>query len=49
MKPKISVFIATSLDGYIARKDGSIDWLMEANSLAPPQERIVDIAHLLPP
>ncbi|HAT1658034.1 TPA: dihydrofolate reductase family protein [Legionella pneumophila] len=38
MKPKISVFIATSLDGYIARKDGSIDWLMEANSLASPGE-----------
>lgn len=23
------VYIATSLDGYIARKDGNIDWLME--------------------
>ena len=23
------VYIATSLDGFIARKDGSIDWLME--------------------
>ena len=23
------VYIATSLDGHIARKDGSIDWLME--------------------
>jgi len=24
-----TVYIATSLDGYIARKDGNIDWLME--------------------
>ena len=23
------VYIATSIDGYIARKDGNIDWLME--------------------
>jgi len=23
------IYIATSLDGYIARKDGNIDWLME--------------------
>ena len=27
MKPKVSVYIATSLDGFIARKDGGIDWL----------------------
>ena len=24
---KVSVFIATSLDGFIARADGDIDWL----------------------
>lgn len=31
---KVSVFIATSLDGYIARKDGDIDWLMAADTSA---------------
>lgn len=25
--PKISIYIATSIDGYIARADGSLDWL----------------------
>lgn len=26
---KVSVYIATSLDGYIAREDGRVDWLPE--------------------
>lgn len=38
MTPKASVFIATSLDGYIARPDGNIDWLNEANGLVPEGE-----------
>ena len=38
MPAKCSVFIATSLDGFISRDDGSIDWLIKANALVPPGE-----------
>jgi len=33
MRPRFSVFIATSLDGYIARADGAIDWLQIVHPL----------------
>jgi dihydrofolate reductase len=33
-----SVYIATSLDGFISRPDGDIDWLNRANALVPPGE-----------
>jgi dihydrofolate reductase len=32
---RCSVFIATSLDGFIAREDGAIDWLERANGWVP--------------
>ena len=38
MSIQCSVFIATSLDGFISRENGSIDWLMKANPLAPAGE-----------
>ena len=34
MKPRCSLFLATTLDGYISRPDGRIDWLDEGCPIA---------------
>lgn len=38
MSAKVSVYIATSLDGHIARKNGELDWLNSANATIPAGE-----------
>lgn len=38
MLARCAVFIATSLDGYIARADGGIDWLERVQQGLPPGE-----------
>ncbi len=38
MTPPLLVFIATSLDGFIARPDGSIDWLENLPPTDPPED-----------
>jgi dihydrofolate reductase len=38
MGVQVCAFLATSLDGFIAREDGNIDWLEEANARVPDGE-----------
>ncbi len=35
---QVSVYIATSVDGYIARKNGDLDWLTAANGSASSED-----------
>ena len=37
-RPKVSAFIATSLDGFISRLDGNLDWLDRAAANIPQGE-----------
>ena len=38
MDIKVSVYVGTSLDGYIARLDGALDWLDRTNACVPEGE-----------
>ena len=35
---QVSVYIATSLDGFIARENGDLDWLIQASANVPKDE-----------
>jgi dihydrofolate reductase len=37
-RPEVEAFLALSIDGFIARPDGAIDWLDQAQAGAPPGE-----------
>ena len=43
VRPKVSVYIATSIDGYIAKKDDGLDWL--ENFSPPPGDHDEDYGH----
>ena len=42
-RPRCSVFIATSADGYIATTDGDVDWLEQAGNPAADMGEMADM------
>lgn len=39
MRPRVSVYIATSLDQFIARPDGGLGWLESVQQPGEPSQR----------
>lgn len=37
-RPEVEVFVATSIDGFVARSDGGLDWLAQVQAAAPAGE-----------
>jgi dihydrofolate reductase len=37
-KPKVSIFVATSVDGFIAREDGDVSWLESFDSMGDGED-----------
>ena len=46
MKVKCSVYIAASIDGFIAKPDGDIDWLLRPEYVATEMKGLLRPIHL---